>query len=57
MAVAGCVGGTHAFKDWFVIVREEGLQLDVIRNLEIDPIVNVKRLVQKRKIEKRNDQK
>jgi hypothetical protein len=55
--MARCVGGTHAFKDWFVIVREEGLQLDVIRNLEIDPIVNVKRLVQKRKVEKRNDQK
>ena len=55
--MARCVGSAHALENGFVIVRKEGLQMDVIGDLEINPVVNVKCLIQEGEIQKRNNQK
>lgn len=51
------IGSANAFEDGFVIVRKEGLQMDIIGDLEINPVVNVKCLIQEGEIQKRNNQK
>ena len=56
VAVAGSVRGSHAFKDGLVIVREEGLQMNVIGNFKVDSVINVEGLIQERKVEKCDDQ-
>jgi hypothetical protein len=57
VAMARRIGSANAFEDGFVIVRKEGLQMDIIGDLEINPVVNVKCLIQEGEIQKRNNQK
>jgi hypothetical protein len=45
VAMARCVGSAYAFEDGLVIVGKEGLQMDVVGDLEINSVVNVKSLI------------
>ena len=56
VAVAGSVRGSHTFEDGLVIVREEWLQVNVIGNFEVDPVINVEGLIQEWEVEKCDDQ-
>ena len=51
------IGSAFTVEVGVVVVRKEGLQMDVIGDLEINPVVNVKCLIQEGEIQNRNSQK